>query len=1112
MGRQVEIPIRFIGQGQRELEAIRAALANLRRDTNDQSGAMAQFDRAAAKLDRTLAHLRDEMQQLAASQKDVAASSNLISDSYVRVAAAGVAIKTLIYDTATYAARTETLGIVTTQMAKVNHLNAEAVRSTTKAVREQGITTQEAYGAVTKMIQAQLDLSKATQLARVAQDAAVISGTNSSQALAGIIHGIVTRQPEVLRTYGIMVNFEAAYSAAAKKAGRELSATEKQQISMNAVLEQGAKIAGTYEAAMGTVGKQLTSLERYVDEAKNALGTQFLPMLSQVVQGLTGTAKHVEEHAEFYGDLTKAIGLATAALITFQATAKLVGALELGGGLAGLAKMGAGAAGTWTAGGFVAGSMAVPAGLAAGSMGVGGLLAYNQMQEQLERLQGGFDAATIDADKFRDKMGPIIEALQQGTGSAKDFNAAIKDAFETRVTKKMLPGLDDFGKADFKNEDFTNFLTKRGIDPGMAKAFIDTKSESGKILSTMLAEAYGKTFKNDLKLPFDLKITGQPKAPLTEEQLKKQKKEAEALAKELAEINDQIAKLTLPLSPYTNNPSHADTARLSGAAALRDASPGAKGARRRLNAIQQEHAQFQDYADAAQAGQKFKDELGRYEKFWEEAAVKLRLSITNQAEAALDDALEGTKAWSENVIAWARELKSMGLDQQRSLLQIESSGADRRAQLAATSGGSGPEDTIHQAYASRLNLTKQIYEIDLKAAADIKDALEKQKAVQTALFTAKRSEREAEIDHELQLLELQQKRLNDFREGAGRVFDAMKQNGKSGLRELLMGQVNNIERTMFQNVAGKMYESVGNSSSMPKIGGSLGWLFKGTPFEDRGSNALVNSQTKLTTATVLLTKAVQNATGMGGVGGVGGYNPASGSFSTVAAAASNMPGVIMDSYGAIVGSTLGNTAGGIGPAHTGPASTLNVGGYDPTTGMVSGLGGISAAGAGAKSSGASQAIGKAAGVGAAALGIYAGIKQGGAAGALNAAASGMMGASMFAGPAAPFLMAGAMAATLIGGFVGPNPDKRNAEIDRNIQAGKYTDANSIFRSIDSTGRDVDFDKRGNMRVMEGSNITINIKAFDSKSVMDAGPEIADSLKYQLLRSHAVADEFRQAVQ
>jgi hypothetical protein len=239
--------------------------------------------------------------------KGVVAGSALV----VAIEKAFSVLKSFTVEAAQYAARTETLGVALDQLAKANSLSVEAVRGQVEAVKALGITTQDARSATAQMIAAQIDLSKATELARLAQDAAVIAGKNSSETLAGIVHGIVTQQIEVLRTYGIQVNFERAFLRAQQEVGRELTETERKMVAFNAVLAQAPKFAGAYEAALGTVGKQQTSLTRYVLEAKNAIGEQFLPLMRQSVAGLTELAKWAKENAAAIANMTKAVaGLA----------------------------------------------------------------------------------------------------------------------------------------------------------------------------------------------------------------------------------------------------------------------------------------------------------------------------------------------------------------------------------------------------------------------------------------------------------------------------------------------------------------------------------------------------------------------------------------------------------------------------------------------------------------------------------------------------------------------------------------------------------------------------------------------------------------------------------
>jgi len=190
-------------------------------------------------------------------------------------------------ESATLAARVETLGIVMQTVGKNAGYSKAEVEAYSEGVRKMGITTQEAQQSIIRMMQANLDLTKSQELARVAQDAAVIGNINSSEALQRLLHGITTLQPEILRTVGITVEFESAYKKFAESAGRtveSLSSQEKQQIALNLVLERGKDIAGSYEAAMGTVGKLMTSLPRFIEEVKLKIGELFSPALGVLIE------------------------------------------------------------------------------------------------------------------------------------------------------------------------------------------------------------------------------------------------------------------------------------------------------------------------------------------------------------------------------------------------------------------------------------------------------------------------------------------------------------------------------------------------------------------------------------------------------------------------------------------------------------------------------------------------------------------------------------------------------------------------------------------------------------------------------------------------------------
>jgi hypothetical protein len=173
--------------------------------------------------------------------------------------------------------------------ARASSITGQAVNEQVKAVKELGITTAVANKTVAQLIRYNLDWKQSTDLARLAQDAATFAAQDSSQALDGLIHGITSLNPRVLRTYGILVNLEQEYSKFARANDRtatSLTDLEKQQIAFNAVLRQAPAIAGAYEAAMDTASKQLRSLPRDISEAAEAFGGHLTPMLNSAVGAL----------------------------------------------------------------------------------------------------------------------------------------------------------------------------------------------------------------------------------------------------------------------------------------------------------------------------------------------------------------------------------------------------------------------------------------------------------------------------------------------------------------------------------------------------------------------------------------------------------------------------------------------------------------------------------------------------------------------------------------------------------------------------------------------------------------------------------------------------------
>lgn len=192
------------------------------------------------------------------------------------------------------AARYNSMGVVMERVGKQAGYSADQMHQFQKQLEAGGIAMTEARETLSRMAMAHIDLSKASQLSRLAQDAAVIANTNSSEAFARVVYGIQTAQPEILRTLGITVNFSQEYqrlSVVLNKNVKDLTETEKMQARLNAVLEKGKDIAGVYTDAMDTAGKQLTSLKRFQDNLAVSMGQVFQDTLLVAVRGYTDYLK-----------------------------------------------------------------------------------------------------------------------------------------------------------------------------------------------------------------------------------------------------------------------------------------------------------------------------------------------------------------------------------------------------------------------------------------------------------------------------------------------------------------------------------------------------------------------------------------------------------------------------------------------------------------------------------------------------------------------------------------------------------------------------------------------------------------------------------------------------
>lgn len=294
MSQKIEVVVTALDQTQQAFSGLQKALKDAQSELGNLSG----------KAEDTSRRTKTATEQMTSDWTRMATAftaGNLMAKGIEQAVELMMKLKEYIADAARYAARVETLGISMLVVGNNAGYSSQQMDQYEKSVKAMGITTEASRESLVKMAASEIDLSKASQLARVAQDAAVVGNINSSEAFSRMVQGIRSGEVEILRNIGISVQFEQGYKKAASQMGKtteQLTEHEKVVSRTNQVLAEGTKMQGIYEAAMGTTGKQLTSMARYYDELKLAFGEAFAPALGVIIEKTTENLKALLKHFE----------------------------------------------------------------------------------------------------------------------------------------------------------------------------------------------------------------------------------------------------------------------------------------------------------------------------------------------------------------------------------------------------------------------------------------------------------------------------------------------------------------------------------------------------------------------------------------------------------------------------------------------------------------------------------------------------------------------------------------------------------------------------------------------------------------------------------------------
>lgn len=192
------------------------------------------------------------------------------------------------------AADVSEMNVAMEAIEKSNDMAAGSISDAADAIRAQGIEMKAAQEIAVLFTQGQIDLASAAKVARVAQDLAVLSQSNSTATAQTLAYAIQTGNSRLLKSAGITKYASEAYSEYAvqlEKSVNDLTNVERQQAIVNMILEEGEKVAGTYTAAMEEPGKVLRSFPRLLNDMQLAIGEVLLSGFGPMIKAAYDATK-----------------------------------------------------------------------------------------------------------------------------------------------------------------------------------------------------------------------------------------------------------------------------------------------------------------------------------------------------------------------------------------------------------------------------------------------------------------------------------------------------------------------------------------------------------------------------------------------------------------------------------------------------------------------------------------------------------------------------------------------------------------------------------------------------------------------------------------------------
>jgi hypothetical protein len=199
------------------------------------------------------------------------------------------------------------------------------VDSLISSVVKMGVEDQAAADGIAEFSKNQLDLSKTTALATVAQNASVLTGQSVSDTYSSLIYGIETANARYLKSAGIMADvtgYQKRLADSLKITVADLSEEQKISATLNAVLAAGVNIQGLYNQVSDTASVRMRNLKTSVSELLDKLGQPFQRVfdtgLKAVSDLVTGATSAFGEGGALYPAITALGNNLDSLLVNFQ--------------------------------------------------------------------------------------------------------------------------------------------------------------------------------------------------------------------------------------------------------------------------------------------------------------------------------------------------------------------------------------------------------------------------------------------------------------------------------------------------------------------------------------------------------------------------------------------------------------------------------------------------------------------------------------------------------------------------------------------------------------------------------------------------------------------------